>query len=98
MIGVEATGAIIPRYQLVTVGTAEIDLDGELDRTAVPYPDEDEPKGWESFWHNHRLDDGRLGRKRNRSHSTDGVSITPPSRRGLWGTMARPGAMTVPSG
>ena len=40
-------------------GKADIYLDGALDRTVDVDPDEDRPKGWESVWHDYRLEDGR---------------------------------------
>ena len=58
-IAFEGTGAIISGFYLPTGGTADIYLDGELDRTVDVYPDENRPKGWESVWHDYRLDDGQ---------------------------------------
>ena len=98
MIVFEGTGAIISDSDLATGGTAEIDLDGEVDRTAGPYPDEHGSKDWESFWRNHRLDDGRLAEGSEIALTHLRVFRYPPSLRGLWGTMARPGPTTVPSG
>ena len=58
-IDFEGTGAIVSGYYLPTGGTADIYLDGELNRTVDVYPDEDRPKGWESVWHDYRLEDGK---------------------------------------
>ena len=58
-IDFEGTGAIVSGFYLPSGGTADIYLDGELDRTVDVYPDEDRPKGWESVWHNYRLEEGR---------------------------------------
>lgn len=55
----EGTGAIVSGYYLPSGGTADIYLDGEFNRTVDVYPDEDAPKGWESVWHDYRLEDGR---------------------------------------
>ncbi len=55
----EGTGAIVSGYYLPSGGTADIYLDGELNRTVDVYPDEDQPKGWESLWHDYRLEDGK---------------------------------------
>ena len=54
----EGTGAVVTGYYLPSGGTADVYLDGELNRTVDVYPDEDAPKGWESVWHNYRLEDG----------------------------------------
>ena len=58
-IDFEGTGAIVSGFYLPSGGKADIYLDGELDRTVDVYPDEDRPKGWESVWHNYRLEEGR---------------------------------------
>ena len=58
-IDFEGTGAIVSGFYLPSGGMADIYLDGELDRTVDVYPDEDRPKGWESVWHNYRLEEGR---------------------------------------
>lgn len=55
----EGTGAIVSGYYLPSGGTADIFLDGELNRTVDVYPDEDAPKGWESVWHDYWLEDGK---------------------------------------
>ena len=52
-------GAIISGFYLPSGGKADIYLDGALDRTVDVDPDEDRPKGWESVWHDYRLEDGR---------------------------------------
>lgn len=58
MIEFEGTGAIISGYYLPSGGTADIYLDGQLNRTVDVYPDENAPKGWESVWHDYGLEDG----------------------------------------
>lgn len=55
----EGTGAIVSGFYLPSGGKADIYLDGELDRTVDVYPDEDRPKGWESVWHDYRLEEGK---------------------------------------
>lgn len=58
-IDFEGTGAVISGFYLPSGGTADIYLDGELNRTVDVYPDENSPKGWESVWHNYRLEEGK---------------------------------------
>ena len=57
-IGFEGTGAILAGAYLASGGTADIYLDGELNRTVDVYPDEDATKYGESVWHVFGLEDG----------------------------------------
>jgi hypothetical protein len=52
------TGAIVTGPYLPTGGTAQVYLDGKLDRTVDVYPDEDRTKGGESVWHAFGLKNG----------------------------------------
>lgn len=55
----EGTGAIISGYYLPAGGTADVYLDGKLDRTVDVYPDENNRKGGEAVWHAFGLKNGR---------------------------------------
>jgi hypothetical protein len=52
------TGAIVTGPYLPTGGTAQVYLDGKLDRTVDVYPDEDSRKRGESVWHAFGLKNG----------------------------------------
>jgi hypothetical protein len=58
-VTLEGTGAIIVGPYLTTGGTADVYLDGKLDRTIDVYPDEDSGKGGESVWHAFGLKNGK---------------------------------------
>ena len=57
-IAFEGTGAIIVGTYMPSGGTADIYLDGELNRTVDVYSDEPASKGSESVWHVFGLEDG----------------------------------------
>ena len=57
-IAFNGTGAIVTGPYLPTGGTAEVYLDGKLDRTVDVYPDEDSTKGGEAVWHAFGLKNG----------------------------------------
>ena len=55
----EGTGAILVGPYLPDGGTADVYLDGKLDRTVDVFPDEKARKGGESVWHAFRLKPGK---------------------------------------
>ena len=58
-VAFESTSAIISGFHLPSGGKADTYLDGELDRVVDVYPEEDQPKGWESVWHDYLLEHGK---------------------------------------
>jgi hypothetical protein len=59
VISFEGTGGIIAGPYLASGGTADVYLNGELERTVDVYPDEDRSKGDEAVWHIFGLKPGR---------------------------------------
>ena len=57
-IQITGTGAIVVGSYLPNGGTADVYLDGKLDRTVDVYPDEDKEKNGESVWHRFRMSNG----------------------------------------
>ncbi len=55
----EGTGAILVGPYLPDGGTADVYLDGKLDRTVDVYPDEDATKNSDAVWHRFRLRPGK---------------------------------------
>ena len=58
-ISFEGKGAIVAGPYLPDGGTADVYLDGKLDRTIDVYPDEKARKGGESIWHSFALKPGK---------------------------------------
>ena len=58
-ISFEGSGAIVVGPYLPTGGTADVYLDGKLDRTVDVYPDEHSQKTGESVWHAFKLKPGK---------------------------------------
>jgi hypothetical protein len=54
----DGTGAIVTGTYLTSGGTADVYLDGKLDRTVDVYPDEPRNKGGEAVWHAFGLQPG----------------------------------------
>lgn len=57
-IAFNGTGAIVTGPYSPNGGTAQVYLDGKLDRTVDVYPDEDSTKGGEAVWHAFGLKNG----------------------------------------
>jgi hypothetical protein len=57
-IAFNGTGAIVTGPYSPNGGTAQVYLDGKLDRTVDVYPDEDNTKGGEAVWHAFGLKNG----------------------------------------
>jgi hypothetical protein len=57
-IAFNGTGAIVTGPYLPNGGTAQVYLDGKLDRTVDVYPDEDNTKSGEAVWHAFGLKNG----------------------------------------
>jgi hypothetical protein len=81
-ISFTGTGASVTGILLPNGGTAEVYLDGELDRTIDVYPDESMAKARESLWHSFGLENKRhdlrivvLGEPYGESTGSD-ISIT----------------------
>ena len=81
-ISFAGTGASVTGILLPNGGTAEVHLDGELDRTIDVYPDESMAKARESLWHSFGLENKRhdlrivvLGEPYGESTGSD-ISIT----------------------